>query len=133
MANKSPKVFGDGEQTRDFVFVKDVVRANLLAAHAKDLAQPAIYNVGTGTSVSLNQLLAQLSGLFGRDLKPVYLDPVPGDVKHSRADISKVAQALGYKPQEATRLLKGVASEGAGATLSSEELIRKALQSAARA
>ena len=98
-ANKQPKVFGDGEQTRDFVFVKDVVRANLLAAQSKDLPQPAIYNVGTGSSVSLNQLLAQLSRLYGRDLNPVYMDPVPGDVKHSRADISKVARELGYKPQ----------------------------------
>ena len=96
---RSPKVFGDGEQTRDFVFVKDVVRANLMAAHRDKLAQPALYNVGGGGSISLNQLLGALSKILGRDLNPSYLDPVPGDIKHSRADISRITRDLGFAPQ----------------------------------
>ncbi len=93
---KSPLIFGDGEQTRDFVYVKDAVKANLLAAESE--AQ-GVYNIGTGRSVSLNQLLEKIMVLMQRDnIKPAYKDARPGDIKHSLADIRK-AGAFGYAPE----------------------------------
>lgn len=91
---KPPVIFGDGEQTRDFVFVKDAVRANILAAEG-DAA--GVFNVGKGESITLNRLAELIIGLAGANLKPVHAEPRQGDIRHSLADIAK-AKGFGYKP-----------------------------------
>ena len=89
-------VEGDGEQTRDFVHVDDVVRANRLAARTD--AVGAAYNVGTGESVSVNRLAEQVKSVVGSDSPIVHAEPRDGDIRHSRADISQAREQLGYEP-----------------------------------
>ena len=97
MQGRSPTVFGDGEQSRDYVYVEDVVRANVLAA-AADGAAGETFNVGTGTRFSLNELARLLSRIFGRRLQTQHEPERQGDVRHSQADIGKVRRLLGYEP-----------------------------------
>jgi UDP-glucose 4-epimerase len=91
-------VFGDGEQTRDFVYVEDVVAANL-AAMTAPAGVGAVYNVGRGERVSLNQLLAMLGDILGRRPVVAYQPPRPGDIRHSQGDISAIQSALGWAPR----------------------------------
>jgi len=93
--NKQPIIFGDGEQTRDFGFVKDVVEANILAAES-DAA--GVYNIGRGERVSVNRLAELVIKLIGNSVEPVHEEPRPGDIKHSLADISRARQ-FGYNPK----------------------------------
>ncbi len=93
--NLPPVIFGDGEQSRDFVFVRDVVRANALAARNN---AEGIYNVGSGHSVTINQLVATILRLMGKDLAPVHEDTKPGEVNQSLADIKRAGN-FGYKPE----------------------------------
>jgi UDP-glucose 4-epimerase len=92
-----PTVFGDGEQSRDFTYIGNVVAANLLALDAP-AAAGRVYNIACGERITLNRLLEELRGLTGRDLTPEYGDARPGDVRHSQADISRAADELGYRP-----------------------------------
>jgi nucleoside-diphosphate-sugar epimerase len=98
LRNEPTTVFGDGEQTRDFTYVDNVVQANLLAAEAAQ-ASGRIYNIAVGERISLNQIIDQLRRLTGLDIDPVYVPERPGDVRHSLADISRAARELGYEPQ----------------------------------
>lgn len=91
-----PVIFGDGEQTRDFIYVDDVVQANLLAAQSPD-APGQIFNIASGRSVSLNRLLASLIEIMGISSEPVYVPARAGDVRHSAADVSAAAAALGFE------------------------------------
>ncbi len=91
-------IHGDGEQSRDFTYVENVVQANL-AAMAAEGVSGRTYNVACGERVSLNQLIEQLRRVTGRELDPVYGPPRAGDVKHSQADIARAQQELGYHPQ----------------------------------
>ena len=100
MRGERPTVFGDGEQSRDFTFVDDVVEANLLAARAEGAAG-VVCNVGCGDSHTLNELLALLAKLMGTDAQADYAPERAGDVKHSLADIVRARQALGYEPRVA--------------------------------
>jgi UDP-glucose 4-epimerase len=93
-----PHIFGDGRQTRDFVFVEDVVRANLLAA-AVPQAAGAILNIGTGHPASIRQLFEILQHIFGCDLEPVYKPARNGDVLHSYANSSLAQTILGWQAQ----------------------------------
>jgi UDP-glucose 4-epimerase len=95
-------VHGDGGQSRDFTFVDNVVRANLLALTARD-GSGRVFNVACGSSVSLNQIIAEIGGIGGRDLCVAYGLPRAGDILHSRADISAAAQVLGYEPLVSVR------------------------------
>lgn len=88
-------VFGDGEQTRDFIFVGDVVRANLAAARA---GSGQALNVGTGRATGVNTLVAQLSALAGRPLEVRYLPARPGDIRHSYLANGEARRALGWEP-----------------------------------
>jgi UDP-glucose 4-epimerase len=94
-------VYGDGEQTRDFVYVDDVVQANLLAAQvpATRLPAEAVFNVGRGQQTSLNQIIEMLAELTGRPFAAGYRAERPGDIKHSYADISRAQATLGYEPK----------------------------------
>ena len=94
-----PVVNGDGEQTRDFTYVDDVVRANLLAAEAPaELCSGRVYNIGGGAPRSVLQLLDALGAILGVDPNPVHGEPRPGDVRQSHADISAAGADLGYQP-----------------------------------
>jgi len=97
LAEKPLVVYGDGEQSRDFSFVADVVEANLLACRARDIAGEQ-FNVGSGEQTSLNQLVQMLKGIIDADLKIEYTEPLPGDVKHSLAGIEKAKKRMGFEP-----------------------------------
>lgn len=97
LCGHAPTIFGDGEQSRDFIYIDDVVDINLRAAQHLSAAGQ-IFNVGTGTSVTLNQLVAHLSSIMGRDIHPVYMAPRPGDIRESVADISLMKTILGDHP-----------------------------------
>jgi nucleoside-diphosphate-sugar epimerase len=92
-----PVVFGDGEQSRDFTYVGNVVEGNILAMSAEGVAGN-VYNLAAGDRTTLNELLAHIGGLTGRDPDPRYEEPRLGDVKHSQADISAARRDLGYTP-----------------------------------
>jgi UDP-glucose 4-epimerase len=100
LTGTSPTVFGDGEQSRDFTYVDNVVYGNLLAIEAKD-APGKVINLACGGQLTLNQLLVHLKRITGSDAEAVYTDPRPGDVRHSWADISVSEQVLDYKTQVA--------------------------------
>jgi UDP-glucose 4-epimerase len=95
---ETPVIFGDGQQSRDFTYVDNVVDATLKACTASQAAGKAI-NVGVGRSYTLNQTIALLNAIFGRQVVPKYDPPRKGDVLHSLADISLARQVLGYEPQ----------------------------------
>lgn len=94
---KGLTVFGDGEQTRDFVNVRDVVNANLLAAES-DSARGRAINIGTGKTISLNEMIKVLEKLSNKKTETVYKDAREGDIKHSNADISLAKKLLGFNP-----------------------------------
>ena len=99
LRDEPPTINGDGEQSRDFVYVEDVVQANLLACVAPHEAAGEAYNVASGKRSSLNEMYAVLSELLGKDLKPVFAPERKGDIRHSGADISKIKKKLGYAPE----------------------------------
>jgi nucleoside-diphosphate-sugar epimerase len=94
----APTIFGDGEQSRDFTYVSNVVDATLLASQSADAAGKVI-NVGTGTSSTLNQTITLLNTILGVEVRPNYAAARPGDVRHSTADISLARATLGYEPK----------------------------------
>jgi UDP-glucose 4-epimerase len=94
---KSPRVYGDGLQTRDFVYVENIAIANLLAASADGVAG-CMFNIAGGESISLLDLLATLERLTGSQLAPEFCPARPGEVRDSRADISHARDLLGYEP-----------------------------------
>jgi nucleoside-diphosphate-sugar epimerase len=97
LKGEQPVIYGDGEQTRDFVFVKDVVRACILASES---SATGVFNIARGESISLNQLLSLLGRIAGREVVPRYGEPRAGDIRHSLADIGK-AEMIGYRPRYA--------------------------------
>jgi len=99
MANKRPiTIFGDGEQSRDFTFVENVVNANILASTAGKVAGE-VMNIGCGTRITVNELAKKICVIGGYDTEIVHTEPRPGDVRHSLADISRARNLLGYAPQ----------------------------------
>ncbi len=93
----TPKIYGDGEQSRDFVYVENIVQANLLAG-TSPAAAGRCYNVGCGVATTLNALLRMLSNITHQEIRPEHLDPRPGDIRDSLADISRIKDELGYAP-----------------------------------
>ena len=93
---KSPTIFGDGEQSRDFTYVANVVEANLLACQAPD-ASGRVINIACGERITINDLIRALQQLLKVDTEPIYDQPRPGDVKHSVADITRARELLGYE------------------------------------
>lgn len=96
-AGRAPQIFGDGEQTRDFVSVEDVVRANLLAATAPSLPAGEALNIGSGTPRSVNETLRAIASACGTWIEPRTMPPRPGDVRHSSADVSRARAVLGFQ------------------------------------
>jgi UDP-glucose 4-epimerase len=97
LEGRAPTIFGDGEQTRDFTYVANVVRANLLAMDG-DAAPGSVFNVGGGVRITVNQLWARLAEIAGSTLAPTYQPARGGDVRHSLASLERVRAELGYEP-----------------------------------
>jgi nucleoside-diphosphate-sugar epimerase len=104
-AGRAPAIFGDGSQSRDFTFVKDVVQANLLAATVP-LEGAHVFNIGAGATTTVTALAQMIIDIAGARLSPAYLDPRPGDVLHSLADTRRAADLLGFVPT--TDLVSGL-------------------------
>ena len=100
---RRPTVFGDGEQTRDFTFVANVVQANRKACQAPPEALGLAYNIACEERISLNGLLDILGELLGRRPDPIYAPARAGDIKHSLADIGRARRLLGYAPETGLR------------------------------
>ena len=98
LRGESPTIFGDGEQTRDFTFVANAVRANMLAAEAPSEACGEVYNVGCGDRVTLNELWQRIRAATRADVEPVYEPGRAGDVRDSLASLERTKAALGYEP-----------------------------------
>lgn len=94
---RSPMIHGDGEQSRDFTYVADVVQANLKAAKAPDVAGK-VYNIACGKRTTLNELVLTLNALLGSSIPAIHGAPRAGDVRHSQADIERACIDLGYRP-----------------------------------
>jgi len=97
LENRSPKIYGDGKQTRDFTYVANVVDGVLRACDAPN-ASGEVINVATGGRISLNDLFYAMRDVVGGDLEPTYAEPRQGDVRDSQADIRKAKDLLGYTP-----------------------------------
>jgi len=93
--DESPVIYGDGEQSRDFTFVKNVVDANILSCESK---KTGIFNIACGRRITINQLADYINEILGKEIKSIHAEPRPGDIKHSLADISK-AKEFGYNPK----------------------------------
>ena len=98
LEDRPPVVYGDGEQSRDFTYVENVVHANLLAAEAPE-APGKVFNVGCGLSVTVNHVIAAINRILGKDVRPKFEPRRAGDVMHSLADISAAKKCLGYEPK----------------------------------
>ncbi len=102
--NEPPKINGDGETSRDFTFVANVVQANINALFTKNAeALNNVYNIAFGERTTLNELFQTIKGIAGSDLAPMYVAERPGDVRHSLADISKAKGLLDYNPAISVR------------------------------
>jgi UDP-glucose 4-epimerase len=95
MNDESPVIYGDGEQSRDFTFVKHVVEANIMACESN---MTGVFNIAYGKRITINQLVSMINEILGKNIEPVYAEPISGDIKHSMADISK-AKSIGYEPE----------------------------------
>ena len=100
--NDTPVIFGDGEQTRDFIHISDVVRANLLAAESPTACGCAI-NIASGHAASVNEVVRILTELTGATVTPRYDAPQPGDIRESVADIALARELLGFEPRVSLR------------------------------
>jgi nucleoside-diphosphate-sugar epimerase len=98
LSGESPIIYGDGHQSRDFVYVGDVARANLQAAANPGIAG-GVFNIGRGSSTTLLQLLEMLTEILGRSIKPIHEAARIGDVRDSLADITQARQKLGFAPE----------------------------------
>jgi len=106
LENKPPIICGDGKQTRDFINVKDVVEANMLALSKRE-AVGEVFNISTGEATAINKLTETIQKIMEKtDLKPVHAEPRPGDIKHSYGDITKARRNLKYEPK--VQLEKGL-------------------------
>ena len=91
-----PVIYGDGKQTRDFIFVKDVVLANVLALESR---AEGVFNIATGKATSIKELAYLIIDILGKDLEVKYDKPREGDIRHSLGDISKAKEILGFEPK----------------------------------
>jgi nucleoside-diphosphate-sugar epimerase len=97
LRDEPPTIYGDGEQTRDFTYVDNVVQANLLAARARE-THGEVVNIACGEAVTVNAIIDMINRLLGKNVKPIYAPARAGDVKHSLADITAAKKLIGFKP-----------------------------------
>jgi UDP-glucose 4-epimerase len=97
LKDKPPTIYGDGEQSRDFTYIDNVVEANLLAARAK-YTKGEVVNIACGEAVTVNEIIDMINKIVGKKVKPIYTDPRPGDVKHSLADITLAKKIINFEP-----------------------------------
>lgn len=97
LKDKPPTIYGDGEQTRDFTYVDNVIEANLLAARVKQ-TKGEVINIACGEAITVNAIIDMINKIVGKNIKPKYTPPNKGDVKHSLADISAAIKLIGFKP-----------------------------------
>jgi nucleoside-diphosphate-sugar epimerase len=97
LLDERPVIYGDGEQSRDFTFIDNVVGANIAAAHAQQ-SRGGVFNIACGETHSINALLAAVARIAGRALDPIFAPERPGEVRMSRADIEAARTKLGYEP-----------------------------------
>ncbi|MBN1508046.1 MAG: SDR family oxidoreductase [Sedimentisphaerales bacterium] len=97
LKDRPPTVYGDGEQSRDFTYIDNVVEANLLAARANE-THGEVVNVACGEAVTVNAIIHTINDLLGKNVPPVYAPSRPGDVKHSLADITAAQKLIGFQP-----------------------------------
>jgi UDP-glucose 4-epimerase len=97
LKDKQPTVFGDGLQSRDFTYVDNVVEANILAARAKE-TKGEVINIACGQAVTINETIDLINKMLVKNIKPIYTDSRPGDVKHSLADIGAAERIIDFKP-----------------------------------
>lgn len=98
LGGERPVVYGDGEQSRDFTFVENVVEGNILAALSGKAGGEAI-NIACGERLTVNALLKAVNDILGTNVKPIYADPRPGDIEHSTADVRKARRILDFQPR----------------------------------
>jgi nucleoside-diphosphate-sugar epimerase len=98
LKDEPPTIYGDGEQSRDFTYIDNVVDANLLAGRAKR-TQGEVVNIACGKAVTVNEIIEMINELLGKSVKPKYIAPRPGDVKHSLADITAARNLINYRPK----------------------------------
>ena len=99
LKGQRPRIFGDGEQTRDFCFIHNVVNANLLAGSHSSQLNGEVANIACGQRISLNAMLALMQKQLGTNITPEYLPPRAGDVRDSLADITAAKTLIGYRPE----------------------------------
>ncbi len=97
LKDEPPTIYGDGEQSRDFTYIDNVVEANLLAAMAKQ-TKGEVINIACGEAITVNAIIDMINKIVGKNIKPTYLPSRKGDVKHSLADISQAKKLIGFKP-----------------------------------
>lgn len=99
LEDRQPTIFGDGAQSRDFTYIANVIEGNLLAATKEGIpTKGEVFNLACGDEISLLELLAAVNELLGKEIEPIHAPPRRGDVKHSRADITKARKILGFEP-----------------------------------
>lgn len=103
LKNNSPFIYGDGNQTRDFIYVKDVAKANLLSAQSN---LSGIFNVSSNKSISINQLFKYISSILNKNIIPIYKEKMNGDIKDSLISNKKIFNKLGWKPEY--KILEGL-------------------------
>ncbi|MFQ5423827.1 MAG: SDR family oxidoreductase [Phycisphaerae bacterium] len=97
LEDRPPTVYGDGEQTRDFTFIENIIHANLLAASASE-THGEVVNVACGERITVNAVIEQINTLLGKAVRAKHVDERPGDIKHSWADISLAERVIGFRP-----------------------------------
>jgi nucleoside-diphosphate-sugar epimerase len=98
LKGESPTIYGDGEQSRDFTFVSDIVEANLLAATATGVSGE-VFNIACGQKTTVNRLVQEINEILGTRITPVHQDARLGDIRHSLADISRAQELIRYRPR----------------------------------
>ena len=92
------KIYDDGEQTRDFVNVRDIAKANVLAAEKQELS--GVFNIGSGKSITINYLATMMRDIINKDAEIIYAPPRKGEIRHSKANISLARSSFGYSPSD---------------------------------
>ncbi|MCG8403558.1 MAG: SDR family oxidoreductase [Phycisphaerales bacterium] len=97
LKDEPPTIYGDGEQTRDFTYIDNAIEANLLAAEAADVRGETV-NIACGERITVNEIISRINAILGKNVKPNHVNPRPGDIKHSWADIGLANSLIGYRP-----------------------------------